>query len=1092
MRILAIRGRNLASLAGDFEVRFDAPPLRDVGIFAIAGPTGAGKSTLLDALCLALYDRTPRLDGNSGVRVGREDEDAKDRLGDQDTRALLRRGAAEGKAEVDFVGRDGRRYRATWSVRRARGAAGGRLQQVEVAFADLDAGAPLASGTKTETLEAIATKVGLPFDQFRRSVLLAQGDFAAFLQANAGERADLLERMTGTEIYARLSIAAFDRARAENEALAHLETRIGEARPLADDVRADLETERAAAQAEVVRVRADLAAAQQAVAWHARRAQLGSTLAKAAAAAAAADGAWVALGGRGALETPAGLAAAANELDDLRALDQLVALAHAKAKSARGPAERAQAAAQRSAETTARLASDLATLRGRIETAQAWCGQHAALRPVAEAWNDLRVALEAGRKARARAAQAAADLAAVHAEQARHAPAGAAAEAALRRAQGDAIAAEQALAEARRAAAAVDITAARAALDAAVAAERALATMAEAARGVAEKADGAARERADAATARTEARAHDERARVAAASQAVLAGRLDEVRAARERALAARDLAGHRAALVAGESCPLCGATAHPFAAETPAFDTTLADLGARIADLERDRTAAERTATTEAAHARAAERRADDAEHRAAAADGEAETARRRWADARAKAPAGEAPAAPADVAGHATAIAAAATRIEAARAHAAAGDAALGRVTKTAEAHARALHAAGLAKDHGAQLAVEATGREARAAELERTRADAQRDAEATLAALDAPLAPLGAWRADFDRDAAAFVRTRDVELRTFTDRTHALATDQASLPTAARNADDARVLATAAEREAESARAAADAADAAAAELGQTRAARFGGRPTSEVEPSYAAARDAHRAAADRARDLADHDATPRPERSAADAATRATDLEARRTDLDRRLGELAEKFATDDRVRLGLASLQQALDAARTGARTWQDLSGLLGSADGKKFRVFAQSLTLGELVTTANAHLAGLRPRYRLERVPGTDLDLQVVDRDLGDEVRAVASLSGGETFLVSLALALGLSSLSAHDVRLDSLFVDEGFGTLDPDTLESALAVLDELQAEGRQVGLISHVPGLAERLGARVEVRPVGVGTSRVHVLAG
>ncbi|MBL9089461.1 MAG: AAA family ATPase, partial [Planctomycetia bacterium] len=200
MRILAIRGRNLASLEGDFEVRFDAPPLRDVGIFAIAGPTGAGKSTLLDALCLALYDRTPRLDGNSAVRVGRADEAEKDRLGDQDTRALLRRGAGEGRAEVDFVGRDARRYRATWAVRRARGAAGGRLQGVEVGLTDLETGAPLAAGTKTETLAEIARRVGLPFDQFRRSVLLAQGDFAAFLQANAGDRADLLERMTGTEL----------------------------------------------------------------------------------------------------------------------------------------------------------------------------------------------------------------------------------------------------------------------------------------------------------------------------------------------------------------------------------------------------------------------------------------------------------------------------------------------------------------------------------------------------------------------------------------------------------------------------------------------------------------------------------------------------------------------------------------------------------------------------------------------------------------------------------------------------------------------------------------------------------------------------
>jgi exonuclease SbcC len=103
---------------------------------------------------------------------------------------------------------------------------------------------------------------------------------------------------------------------------------------------------------------------------------------------------------------------------------------------------------------------------------------------------------------------------------------------------------------------------------------------------------------------------------------------------------------------------------------------------------------------------------------------------------------------------------------------------------------------------------------------------------------------------------------------------------------------------------------------------------------------------------------------------------------------------------------------------------------------------------------------------------------------------MGDEVRGVASLSGGESFLVSMALALGLSSLSSRTAAVGSLFVDEGFGSLDPDTLEVALAALDSLQASGRKVGLISHVPGLAERIGARVQVVPLGGGRSRVEVL--
>ncbi len=118
------------------------------------------------------------------------------------------------------------------------------------------------------------------------------------------------------------------------------------------------------------------------------------------------------------------------------------------------------------------------------------------------------------------------------------------------------------------------------------------------------------------------------------------------------------------------------------------------------------------------------------------------------------------------------------------------------------------------------------------------------------------------------------------------------------------------------------------------------------------------------------------------------------------------------------------------------------------------------------------------------------RVPKYDLDLQVVDGDMGDEVRGVSSLSGGESFLVSLALALGLASLSSETTQVETLFIDEGFGTLDPDTLEMALATLDALQATGRQVGIISHVSGLAERIGAQVRVVKQGAGRSRLVVV--
>ncbi|MGF1469507.1 MAG: AAA family ATPase, partial [Sandaracinaceae bacterium] len=240
MRILAIRGANLASLEGAFEVPLDDGPLARAGVFAICGPTGAGKSTLLDAMCLALFDSVPRLAGGRRARYGRPEEEGGDRLTVADPRSLLRRGAGRGYAEVDFRGVDGRDYRARWEVRRARHRADGRLQPSAMSLRDL-AEDRLVGHLKTEVRSEVEARLGLTFDQFRRSVLLAQGDFATFLEADAKSRADLLERMTGTEIYGRISAEAFARAGRERRSL---QVRIAErdAIPvLSDEARAALE-----------------------------------------------------------------------------------------------------------------------------------------------------------------------------------------------------------------------------------------------------------------------------------------------------------------------------------------------------------------------------------------------------------------------------------------------------------------------------------------------------------------------------------------------------------------------------------------------------------------------------------------------------------------------------------------------------------------------------------------------------------------------------------------------------------------------------------------------------------------------------------
>ncbi|SFX83100.1 exonuclease SbcC [Janthinobacterium lividum] len=239
MKILKISGKNLASLAGEFEVDFQQEPLASSGLFAISGPTGAGKSTLLDALCLALYDATPRLlkvlgRGSALPDVGKETVNA------QDTRTLLRRGTPDGYAQVDFVGNDGASYRARWSVRRSRTKAEGALQATAMSLHQLPALQPIG-GTKTEVKEEIEKRIGLSFDQFTRAVLLAQNEFSTFLKTEDNERGELLETLTGSSIYTDISMRAFERAKKEKQVLERLGEKLADQRPLSPEERAETE-----------------------------------------------------------------------------------------------------------------------------------------------------------------------------------------------------------------------------------------------------------------------------------------------------------------------------------------------------------------------------------------------------------------------------------------------------------------------------------------------------------------------------------------------------------------------------------------------------------------------------------------------------------------------------------------------------------------------------------------------------------------------------------------------------------------------------------------------------------------------------------
>jgi exonuclease SbcC len=161
--------------------------------------------------------------------------------------------------------------------------------------------------------------------------------------------------------------------------------------------------------------------------------------------------------------------------------------------------------------------------------------------------------------------------------------------------------------------------------------------------------------------------------------------------------------------------------------------------------------------------------------------------------------------------------------------------------------------------------------------------------------------------------------------------------------------------------------------------------------------------------------------------------------------------------------------------------------WRHLSALIGSADGQLFRHFAQGLTLQRLMIYANEQLSRLNKRYVLCQ-GDSSLDIVVIDREQLNYRRSASTLSGGETFLVSLALALGLSQMSSRGATFNSLFIDEGFGTLDNDSLDLALEALSSLQSDGKLIGLISHIPAAKDRIQTQIQVIKKGGGFSSLE----
>ena len=986
MKILAIRGRNLASLEGDFEIDFTVEPLLSAGIFAISGPTGAGKSTLLDTMCLALFARTPRTDQAKENNVKLQDV-SNEQLSQSDPRFLLRRGTSSGFAEVDFMALNGHRYRTRWSVARARDKENGRLQNPRLALYNLDKEEE-EQGTRSDLQARIIDLIGLTFEQFTRSVLLAQNDFSTFLKAEQGEKASLLEKLTGTELYSAISRQIFERNARAKEAFDLIQTRIQGIELLTDEEENDLRIRLAGTEKELQRVE-KAKAEQQALQEAVRSIEQQITI---------------------------------RQRQQKEAADKLVhateLLTVARHEYEKGVEEQQQSEAR------------FKSLQQEILQARKLDIQlDAAIRDLSHSEQQLKnVTLrkgEAEKKYQAailRQKLGMEEIARLTAWRERYKE-------------------KESIAE-QLSALLLHLDAASAARSGVEAANRSIETLRQEVVALNKQLAGLQQTSANKQQALKQAeedyRSLEEKLKAVDAS--ALDKQIEKLRQEREQLLieqarleASGNIKDLRGRLQDGQPCPVCGSTHHPFANQVPVAPVSALTL--QLQDLSNKK-------ETYVAHTRHL-------------------------------------------------------TRLQ----------------QQLLQLHKELADSEAACKEMAGKQQLAASRQE---------REEAIVKEQSTLLTQSLSAADLlfgnSEWQKAWLQNPETFRKTLTDFARQWHENTEKLHQLERQESAQKAECESLASFLPSLEKQAEESGQLHEKNRAAFSSLQAERKKLLNGRSADSVEQEYirrmeelkerlkklSATQTEQSGIADQTRGIADQIAKDLTEASA-DLLRRKAALDKWTADyLDSSGGEplevilsrytqekteLAFRLRTQTENKAKVSGLQEELNVRRTESERWAKLNELAGSADGAKFRRIAQGYTLDILLNYANVQLRELTRRYRLERVPET-LALQVIDRDMCDEVRTVHSLSGGESFLVSLALALGLSSLSSNRMRVESLFIDEGFGSLDAETLRVAMDALESLRTQGRKIGVISHVQEMTERIPVRICVNRAGNGRSFLEVL--
>lgn len=1070
MKILTLRLCNLAAFAGEHELDFTRTPLSECGLFAITGPTGSGKSTLLDAMCLALFGSTPRLRQMPGAGTLPQDDSIQLR----DPRTLLRRGCTHAFAEVTFLGVDNLRYVASWSVRRARNSSAGKIQNSTQVLRCLDPEERVVTDGKQDFSRKLPEVLGLSFDQFTRAVLLAQAEFSAFLKANDNDRSALLERLTDSDIYSRISRHAYQQHRDIRQKHADLAVHLEQVRPSDANERAALDESVRQTQAVLEHQRTELTQLTKQQDQLTQQRTLVDNYFSQQQAFATLDKQWTQCADKqelcAALDRFAAIREIRKEWHDQKqrhaalqhteqqhtlAVDTTTAAAtHAKQQWTTAQRQRQTCEAQQQQETP-RLEATLALEHQHQHYRQ----QHA----------EMTETLTGLKKQQSEHLEALKHLEDSHHSDRSHLEA-------LRKEQTSltSLPVHQRLASLRRRITSLQRLHQR------------WSQCHEAAKRQADY-----QQQLDGYLVRQkEAEAHhaDCKHQCQEAEQA-LAQATSHHQALHDalQAYSEQTLTALRHLLKKACPCPVCGSHEHPMSASSALIET------------QRDVAYQQLRPAQQALHdACQREEQARQACHKAELALTEIRTHSHQVHQSMAQ-------------------LAAATTEHPLSRCSERL-ETLQQRLKRSEQQLASLDQCATLIRTLEERLQKAEQQRQRIEGALQHTNMqhhDVQQKNEGLVQRLAATQTELSQQLGNHT-SAQAWKTTHETALRKAREQEQAA---QEHLEHCRSERDNARthqqdhhaLWLTHCSR-----------IETLSSQLEEWRANQpLAWQSPEALDRLQAIASTDHLALKEKlaSLDRARHDADIRqrtyrqqcdaqldePQRTLLDE-TPTTLL----TVLDEQLDAIEQRRQTqqqqvdssqhqheaaraqqleDDQRRQRYAELNDQRQQAERELERWGKISGLIGSADGALFRKMAQQWHLDVLVVHANHHLLTLARRFSLKR-GGTELGLMIVDREMGDEERSVHSLSGGETFLVSLALALGLAAMASDRLLIGTLFIDEGFGSLDTRARAMAMDALEALQAQGRQVGIISHVQELHERIPVQVQVCPGGrEGSSHLKI---